>query len=114
MGEQMARFEQKVDAADKSAKIFLRVLQTHKFHSGRGATKSRWPKAAILDFKDGHHLISISPNISAFKTHRLLKYMFSGSKNTTKYVRIPLNIYLYKKKHIKQLILSIFVHQLKC
>ena len=36
----MARFEQKVDAADKSAKIFLRVLQTHKFHSGRGANKN--------------------------------------------------------------------------
>ena len=77
----MARFEQKVDAADKSAKIFLRVLQTHKFHSGRGATKSRWPKAAILDFKDGHHLISISPNIPASKTRKrsilVLKYMFS-------------------------------------
>ena len=86
--ELRARFEQTQDTTHKSAKIFLRVLDDHKFHSGGGATKSRWQKAAILDFKDGHHVISINANISASKPLKrsilMSKYIFSGTRNAMK------------------------------
>ena len=79
------RFGKNGDTPDKSTKLFPRALHHHSFHSGRGATSSGRQKAAILDLKDGRHVKSISPNISACKLLRMSilvsKYTFSESRN---------------------------------
>ena len=86
----MAKFEQNVDTADKSD-----PLHHHSFHSGRGATKSGWQKAAILDFKDGHHVIAIRANILSSKPLRrslmVTKYTFSRTRNAMKLKEISIS-----------------------
>ena len=64
------RFGNNGDTPDKSTKFVPRALHHHSFRFGRGATSPGRQKAAILDFKDGRHVKSISANISAGKPHR--------------------------------------------
>ena len=85
---------------DKSTTFFSHALHHRSFHFGRGATSSGRQKAAILDFKDGRHVKSISANISACKPHRRLilvsKCTFAGSRNAIKVLRIPLGDNLFQ------------------
>ena len=69
-GKIVTRFGKNGDTPDKSTKFFPRALDHHSFRFGRGATSPGRQKEAILDFKDGRHVKSISANISAGKPHR--------------------------------------------
>merc|ERR1712082_356963 len=92
------RKNKKGDATDKSSRFCTQALHNHTFHFGRGGNSSRLQKAAILVFKDGHLVISISATILASKqlTRSILvsKYTLSGSRNAIRSLTRSLFVYL--------------------